>query len=161
MGGVTGAAHPVPTRAFLLAYPVVLGQRLTEHTEDVLRELTLIRLGTTHPAAREVPERLQVMVDSLAGRYAREIDEADSVREGAAVRGERTCDLSYPVLPETAAVVRGWQAMSLQVDAFCRSEQLLTLALPPDLRALQDWVCDELVGQAAGGRPHAWSGPLR
>jgi len=104
--------------AVLYGYPVVLGQRLSEHTQDVLRELKLIELGASAASQHEVPARLQAMAQALSGRYAQELDEADQVRSAAAARGQATCTLSYPLRRETEQDIRGWQMMVDEADTY-------------------------------------------
>jgi hypothetical protein len=47
-----------------------------------------------------------------------------------------------------------------QADAFCRAEQLLTIATTPVERRFRTWFIDEFIGQAEGADPVPWDGPL-
>ena len=151
-----------PDAVVLLRYPVALGMRNAEHLDEVLREFRLVQLGrdagTT--SCRDVPARLLEMVDMLTRTYNRELSEPDRMRAQAAARGDAVVDLTYPVRPETEQVARGWQAMLAEVDDFCRSQDLLTLARPAELVALNDWALGEFVRQVRGEAPRPWSGSL-
>lgn len=144
---------------WLLDYPVELGASLAEHVEDWMREFTLMRLsGQAGTARHEVPERLQQMVRHLTLRYANELSEPDRLRAAAAARGDATVDLPYPVRPETEQAVVGWQRMLVEVDEYCRTEDLLTLERSLQQVALGDWVCEEFLRQLRGEPPCRWPG---
>jgi hypothetical protein len=148
------------TTVWLLRYPVELGMSTVEHVEDWLREFKLMALGREEgTSSSDVPLRLQAMVDALTRRYATELSEPDRVRAAAAARGDATVDLAYPARPgpESEAAVRGWQAMLIEVDEFCRAEDLLTLQRTPEQVRLQDWVCEEFLRQLRGEPPRPWT----
>lgn len=144
---------------WLLGYPVALGMSTVEHVEDWVREFKLMALGREDgTSTHDVPLRLQAMVDALTRRYAAELSEPDRVRAAAAARGDATVDLAYPAADsaEVEAAVRGWQAMLVEVDDYCRAEDLLTLQRTPEQVRLQDWVCEEFLRQLRGEPPRPW-----
>lgn len=142
----------------LRGYPVRLGNQVVEHIDEWMREFKLIALSREAGTARhEVPDRLLEMVDQLTRSYASELDEPTRRREEAAARGESTVDLEYPVRPETEQVIVGWQQMLLEVDEYCRREDLLTLQRTPEQVALQEWVTEEFLRQLEGRPPRPWS----
>jgi hypothetical protein len=54
----------------LLRYPVRLGQRATEHYEEMFREFALLAADDSGPDS--VPVRLLDLVDALGRRYPRQ-----------------------------------------------------------------------------------------
>ena len=148
----------------LLAYPVDLGMSTVEHIEDWMREFQLMALGReAGTATSDVPRRLQTMVDTLTRRYGAQLSEPDRVRAAAAARGQATVDLAYPAVDgaEGEAAVRGWQAMLVEVDDYCRAEDLLTLPRTPEQVRLQDWICEQFLCQLRGEAPQPWTPALR
>lgn len=47
-----------------------------------------------------------------------------------------------------------------EADAFCRSEELMTVARSPVLRAFSAWYLSQFVEQTRGEPPVRWTGPL-
>jgi hypothetical protein len=151
-----------PSEIRLLRYPVALGMSTVEHLEDWMREFKLMALSRGEGMSpHEVPARLQAMLDGLHRRYAAELSEPDRLRAAAAARGDATVDLSYPVRPGAEEVVSGWRAMLVEVDEYCRAEDLLTLQRSPEQVRLQDWVCEEFLRQLRGEPPRPWSPSLQ
>ena len=141
----------------LLNYPVRLGALQQEHLDEVTREFMLLSLS--RPEAREqVPGRLLELVEVLTARYAAELEAPRQVREQALLAGEEHIDLVYPALPDVGAAVQAWQSMMREVDAYCREDELLSLATPPEVVRLQQWIVAEFVGQLAGATPTPWPG---
>ncbi len=97
------------------------------------------------------------MVQRLTSRYATELSTADRLRAEAAARGRVTVDLPYPVRPETAATVLGWRQLLVEVDEYCRSEDLLTLQRSSAQVRLQDWIFEEFLRQLQRKPPRPWS----
>lgn len=142
----------------LLNYPIQLAMDNAEHVAGWMREFQLMRLDAESTSRRDVPVRLQEMVQQLTASYATEISEADRVRSAAAARGETHLDAEYPLTPQIEQVVVRWQAMCREVDAFCADAQLLTLQRPPELVEYGDWLTEEFVRQARGEEPIPWHG---
>lgn len=145
-----------PDHVLLRDYPVALGTANAEHIAEWVREFRLMAFAADHACDLDVPERLSAMVAHLTSAYGTELSEPERVRDAAAARGQATVDLRYRVRPETEQTVLAWQAMLQEVDAYCRSQGLLTLARSADLVALSDWVLDEFLGQLQGRAPRPW-----
>lgn len=143
----------------LLGFPVRLGALQREHLDGVLRELQLIALAAP-PQRDAVPTRLLALVDLLRGTYAAELAEPDRLRDEAVTLGLPTVDLTYPVRPETRQVLAAWTEVLEEVDAFARADDLLVLARPDEVVALDQWVTGEFLRQLDGQEPTAWPGPL-
>ena len=60
---------------------------------------------------------------------------------------------------DLVAAARSMAAMMAEVDEFCRAgDHLMTLATPPEVVALREWVLEELTRQIdEGGEPVPWS----
>lgn len=146
-----------PDHVLLRDYPVALGTANAEHIAEWVREFRLMAFAAPEGARDlDVPERLVAMVSHLTSTYGTELSEPERARDAAAARGLATVDLRYPVRPETEQTVLAWQAVLQEVDAYCRSQGLLTLARSPDLVALSDWVLEEFLRQLRGEAPRPW-----
>lgn len=149
----------MPSFVRLLGFPVRLGALQREHLDGVLRELQLIALAA--PAQRDaVPTRLLELVDLLRGSYAADVAEPDRLREEAFLQGLVAVDLTYPVRPETREVLAVWTELLAELDAFARTDDLLVLARPAEVVALDRWVTAEFLRQLDGQEPTAWPGSL-
>jgi hypothetical protein len=139
----------------LLGYPVREGRRLREHQEEVLRECRLLQLpdadGPEHVTARLV--RLSAL---LAAEYEAELSEPARRLVEAFLSGQASVDLTYPLRPDTRTMVEAWQAARRELDRYGQQEDLLTLATPPDLARLADWVVQEFLRQLDGHPPRPW-----
>lgn len=139
----------------LLGYPVQLGAQQQEHLDEVTREFVL--LSMSRPEAREqVPGRLLELVDAMTARYATELEAPRRAREQALADGRETVDLVYPASPGIGGAIAGWQTMMREVDEYCRADELLALATPPEVVRLQQWVVEEFSAQLDGGPPTPW-----
>ena len=159
---MTGVAEPSPNSLIdvvLLDYPVVLGTVQQEHFDAVVREFQLIALSSPQ-AQGHVPGRLLELVATLTREHAPQRAEPERVREQALVEGRATVDLHYAVTADVLLVVQTWARMLRDVDEFCLSDELLVLARPPAVVAMQDWVLGQFLDQLAGEPPTPWTGPL-
>ncbi len=153
---------PVPgerREVVLRDYPVRLGARQSEHLDEGLREFQLLALADPS-VTRDVPGRLMELVEMLYTRYAGDLEGPLATREAALARGDATVDVRYPVPEGAADIVRAWQVVMAEVDEFCRSGDLLSLARPPEVRQLHEWSTEEFLRQLAGEPPRPWTGPL-
>lgn len=145
----------MPDEVLLLGYPVRLGAEQQEYLDAVVREFQLMTLsGRT--TRSPVPARLLALVDRLAQTHA----ESDAIREQALDDGVQTVDVRVPLAADSLALVRSYEQVLADVDAFCRNDDLLVLARPWQVVALQRWVTSEFVRQADGQEPHAWTGQV-
>ena len=145
------------TEIRLLGYPVTIGARQQEHLDELTREFMLLTMS--RPSARErVPDRLLELVEVVTGRHAEELEGPRRVREQALQDGVDRVDLVYPAFEDARAVVSAWQTILREVDDYCRSDDLLALATPDEVRALTDWVVAEFHAQLAGHPPTPWPG---
>jgi len=142
----------------LLGMPLALRARATEHDQDLLRELMLVRVGADQPEVASVPARLLDLAEELRGSYGGFSARQDDLMEEAFDRGEESIDLTYTVPVHTAGFIQRVRAALDAVEEYCRTgRHLLTLAAPPDVAAYRRWVFDEFERQIAGGDPVPWS----
>ncbi|MDP9416519.1 MAG: hypothetical protein M3P48_01470, partial [Actinomycetota bacterium] len=150
---------PAPLAVELRGFPVRLGLRLREHREAVRRECQLLLLAS-EAQSRELPQRLLQMSEALSAQYGAELSEPERRKVEAFLRGDELVDLTYPALPETLSMTLAWRGLLSEIDRYCRTEGLLTLATPLDLAELTEWILDEFVRQVTGHPPRPWWGPL-
>lgn len=145
------------TSILLLGYPVRLAARQQEHLDEVSREFMLLSLS--QPEVRDhVPGRLLELMDTMSTRYARELEEPRRLRDQALLAGVEQIDLVYPAVPGARDLMTTWWHTMREVDEYCRGDELLALATPPDVLALQRWVVTEIVAQVEGAAPTPWPG---
>jgi hypothetical protein len=154
-------------RVRLIGYPTKLSLRAEEHVSEWTREFKLIAFaseGESEPSAEpgrhRAPARLVQLAEQLSTVFATEVSEAERQRARAYAEGRPTLEVEFPTIPETETLVLAWQDVLRQVDQFCRDEELLTLARPPELIQFGDWVMGEFVRQLHGDEPRPWTGPL-
>jgi hypothetical protein len=146
------------TSVVLLGYPVRRGMRMREHREELLRECQLLQLENGH-GEDHVTARLVRLAAVLSSEYGAELSEPERRKVEAFMAGQATVDLEYPVPAGARAVLETWQATLAEMDRFCEEGDLLTLATPPDIAALRQWVLGEFFGQTGGDMPRPWPGP--
>ena len=148
-----------PETIVLRGYPVRLGALESEHIDEVVREFQLIALSQPHQPDR-TPHRLLALVERMTGQYAGDRTERDRLREQALADGVPTVDLVFPVLPESRSGVQAWTQMWQDVEAYCRTDDLLALAAPDEVLDLRAWVLSQFLAQLDGQEPRAWTGPV-
>ena len=143
----------------IVGLPVQLRLKAQQHTEGLIRELTLIaeqmrRRGTV----RELPVRLVELIERLSSRYSGLGDEQEQQFEDAYARGADTLDLAYHVPAGAIDATRALGQLLDEADEYCREgKHLLTLATPPELVAYRHWLLGEFTEQAAGRPPVPWA----
>lgn len=147
-----------PVLIQLLGYPLRVGQRATEHYNDIFREFALLASDET-TASAAVPRRLLDLVDALGRRYPRQ-QRHEEEREAALARGELSADFVISIPPSAGGASASLDTMLDETDEFCRAGRLLTLAAPADVVTFRRWYLREVVVQAAGGPATPWSGGL-
>jgi hypothetical protein len=144
----------------LLRFPLPLWARAREHHDELMREFALLALSS-EPARRDVPARLQALIDALGRQYGAAVEVSNVERDRAWRRGEAACDLVYRVPRSARHACVQLSAMLDEADRFCRAgHDLLTLAAPPDIVAFRRWYLDEFVRQIDGQEPTPWPGAL-
>ncbi|NAZ76565.1 SpoIIE family protein phosphatase, partial [Kineococcus sp. T13] len=145
----------VPVR--LLGVPLRLRAEFTQHTEGLLRELALLRIGAGHEGAPSLPQRLVDLAADLQRTYAPLLARPAAAMEEAAAAGRSAADVTYEVPPDAGPFVRHVLAVLEEADEFCRAEtHLLTLPPAPAVVAYRRWLLGEFTRQLAGEPPLPW-----
>ncbi len=146
--------------AVLLDYPLRIWARQQEHSDEVLREFTLLASGASSGEAPGAPARLIALAELFRDRFGRLVDAITATRLAALEAGADRMDWHVPLPRATPELIRQVQAVYVEVDEYCRSGDLLTLARPEDVVALQDWSTNEILAQFSSAEPIPWPGPF-
>jgi hypothetical protein len=153
---------PVPLDALrevqLRNMPLRLFARETARHRELMRELALIAFSD-EAATHHVPVTLTELAAELE-QYSGVGAATDEVRDAAIARGEAAIDLVYRLPPAVGPACRRLDELLDAAEAYCRSENLLTLAAPPLGAALRRWYLNEIADQIDGAAPTPWTGPL-
>lgn len=147
--------------ALLRDFPLRLWALQQQHTEEVLREFTLLLLGQeSGQATHTAPRRLVALAEMLTHHYGALLDELTQARQDAYDAGADRMDSRVPLVPDTEELLDQARAVLTAVDEYCSRGDLLALARPDELRDLTDWSMRELVAQYRGAEPTPWQGPF-
>jgi hypothetical protein len=140
----------------LCEVPVELRVRSLQHGEELVREMTLLRM--TGDIESRVPERLCELADEVMEQYGPQIAAAREETDRAVAAGlEVIPELVYRLPAGAAAVVERMAQLLDEADEFCRAgEHLLTLETPPDVAEYRRWSFGEVQRQLAGEGPRPW-----
>lgn len=141
-------------RVRVLGTPVSLWRRSRDWFEGLLREFDIIATESDAATPRELVE----FVADTRERFSRFSTGSTTALEEAAERGESTIDLDMELPPQVAVAARDLWIRILAADDFCRQGDLLTLALPEEVRAFIHWYLDEIANQIEGSEPRPWRG---
>jgi hypothetical protein len=145
-----------PITIHFVGAPVQLMQGLRLHMEAITREFQLI--GFTGAEESSPPARLLALTSRLQHAYGR-FDFATS-RQGlsdALDRGIDTVDLELVVPASAGTAARAFLRSMDETDEWCERGDLLTLASPPEQRALRSWFFGEIERQVDGAPPRPWN----
>ncbi len=137
----------------IVGLPLDVYRRVSEHTDELLREFTLIR----GEDGEHVPARLLALIDELNARFAGFTEGQRTAMQEALARGDAEIDLLYQVPPEASEAAVRLAALLDEADDFCRAGDLLTLASPPEGVAFRRWFLEEFVLQVRGEPPRSWA----
>ena len=151
---MTVALFSVMRRVALVAFPVQLGLRARQHSEELLREFAIIAMGGGEGA--DVPKRLLEIAAESDERYSRTTRATHDAIDLAAANGCATVDFELELPERIASDTAETVNVLLEVDQYCGSGELLTLAPPPDIKLFWMWFLGELVRQVSGMQPTSW-----
>lgn len=172
-----GAGDPIG-RVLLRGLPPTLWLAAREHHDAVLRELALF--AVEHPTQAPAADRLALADHArnlISVRLVEELHRTASGNTGRTAGAHRALPAGHPSnLPDTpllldlsldldldAADGSGQEFAALQ-DVLDNAERLarqgLLLARPglPEVVAVRDWACEQVISQLAGVPPSAWPG---
>jgi hypothetical protein len=139
----------------LVGFPLDVFMRSRQHSEALLREFAFVVDGGGDNT--ELPRQLLTIVTRVRARAAGLNTGAERLIETAIARGESTVDFDLVIPARIAAGAREFETLLEEVDAYCRSGELLTLASTPELQLFRRWYLREIASQAEGRPPTPWS----
>lgn len=137
----------------LVECPVALSLRQDSHLDELVRELQLLAVDEHNSESAAIAEEIQGLLVSpaharLTGRRA-----AEQARDD----GLESVDVEMAMPREFGQLVEQLQRAVARADRLCEEGRLLTLASPPELRALRAWMAHEVLGQTSrGAAPMSW-----
>lgn len=120
---------------------------MERHHDEMQREFALIAIDRARGGAAAVPARLLQLVTDLRARYGRQRSVLLEAMQGAAERGDETVTVRVDMPAAAAEEVAAACATYEEADAFCRSGDLLTLSVPPEVGAFRRALCESIVAQ--------------
>jgi hypothetical protein len=138
----------------LVGFPLDVFRSSRQHTEALLREFAFIVDGGGDNT--DLPRQLLETVERVRARARGLNTAAASVVESAMARGDATVDFDFVIPATMAAGAREFLTLLDQVDVYCASGDLLTLATSPELRRFREWYLGEIAAQIEGRAPVAW-----
>jgi hypothetical protein len=152
---VTNPAKMELQTVAIRGFPVAVFLEARRHSEALLRELAFIVDGGGDNA--ELPRRLLDVVERVRARAAGMNTGAERAIEEAVVRKDASIDFDMLVPARLARGAPEFEVLLDEIDEYCRTGDLLTLATSPDVREFRRWYLHELTYQIEGGRPTPWS----
>lgn len=161
---------PVPTdgagRVLLLGLPPTLWLAARQHHDAVLRELGLF--AQEHPDRAPSPERL-AQADRARGIVSAAVVAAVERRAAGAARtptthpvplagAEPPLDLAVELPADAPATYAALQDVLDAAERLAAAGALLARPGLPEIVAVRDWVCEQILAQPAGVEPSPWRG---
>lgn len=141
----------------LLNLPVRLLADGRDRHDSLMREFALLAVtGSSRPQ----PPGLAELTEVLGVRHGAAGWRPDEVVDDALARGLAAIDVSYQVPGSVVESASRLEALMDDADAYCLTEQLLTLPRTPLQVRFERWYFDELRRQVGGAPPSPWDGPL-
>lgn len=136
--------------------PINLYVDWRRHFREIRRELVLLSLShsTAYPVATTLSD-LFVRFDE----ESRRIRGIDLIEEAIAT-GVESAPITLVISQDTPAMMAQMLEVLELADAFCRTEQLLSLATTAQQQEFQRWYVGEFVRQGNGEPPRPWTGEL-
>lgn len=131
-------------RVVLADCPVLLSLRQDDHLDELIRELQLMD-------GQQRWSGLTERISRLLGRHAHARHLGRRLAQDARAVGRTTMTIVLPVPAAAAHDVQELDEAVQEADTLCRDARFLTLASPPELRALRTWMVEEFVRQIERG----------
>ena len=164
--GVRPVAPPAAdggTRIVLLGLPPTLWLAARQHHDAVLRELALY--AQEHPQQAPTPERFAqadrargVVSAAVVAEVDRRARAAGSPEPVLLPRVEPPFDLSVEVSADAATTYAALQDTLDVAERLARAGALLARPGLPEIVAVRDWVCEQIIAQCSGVLPATWRG---
>ncbi len=143
----------------LVGVPVRVLVAGREHHDGLMREFALLALAEDSRRSH-LPARLIELTEILGVKYGKAAARPDAVIEAAVAEGWDTVDLTYQVPAQVVEAAETLDALMFEADAYCDSEQLLTLKRSKVVADFGEWYLEQFRRQIGGQPPTPWSGPL-
>ena len=144
-------------------YTVDLGDAPTElllaakaHVDNMVRELTLMAVGSASGLSAPVSQRLSQISHTLGTAFSEGRAAVKRLAVAAADAGQRRTRLVLTLPLEAVAAAEAYLVALDEADACARTGQLLTLEIPATHRVFRRWYVENLaahVREAASGEP--------
>ena len=147
--------------AVLKDYPLRLWAASRQHTDELLREFTLLLEGErTGQTDLGVPKSLVDLATLFTSRFGPLLDELAAKREAALREGADRMDSVVPIPAGSVELLDQVARVLNAVDEYCRNGDLLALERSEESRRLLQWSSDEILAQLDGAEPTPWPGPF-
>lgn len=158
MTGTDEAGGPKLVEIRILQMPLDLLAASQRHSDELMRELTLVAEQLRQEGSSGLPTRLVDMVQELTASYSPFTSEQEAIMADAVSGGDTVLDeLCYTVPPDVGPAAQHLGNLLDEADEYCRAgDYLLTLATPALLVRFRQWFLDEFERQAAGAPPVPW-----
>lgn len=143
--------EPDGHRVVLRGFPPALWLAAREHHDAILRDLALFVVS--HPDAGITPED-QARADLARLTVSASLDAA--LAEESSV--PETLDLAVVVPTDRRACFPVLQDVLDEAERLAAGQQLLVRPALPEVVAVRDWVCEQVMAQTAGAPSTWWSG---
>ena len=143
-------------RVVLIDLPLDLWNRARQHGDALRREFAFIAAEGREDT--DLARRLLAIAETSDRRYATLNPDAEALVEAALQRGESFITVEVSVPFDFMQHILESVPVLLEVDQYCRTGALLTLATPDDLRDYWTWYLGEFVRQIEGSTPTPWPG---
>lgn len=154
-------AAEVVGKAVLRDFPLRIWAESRQHTDEVLREFTLMLAGQSSGQTHlQAPRALVDLAAMFTSRYGPLLDQLTLDRERALRAGADRMDSEVALVEGTPQLLEQVRVVMDAVDEYCRAGDLLTLERSESSRRLLAWTTEELVRQYEGGEPRPWPGPF-
>lgn len=141
----------------LLGCPVRALEQELRRQRDLIRELTLMRIGNLHRARDAHPSSLLALLQDIE-RHNRDLGvTTNAVLDQHLVGDAKTVDLDYLLTPEAGPKMARVSRLYDEIDVLTRDDAHL-LTLPPTAKMvrLRHWYFGEFTRQLAGAAPNPW-----
>ncbi len=149
--------EPQQHRVVLIDLPVRLWDRARQHSDALVREFAIIEAEGRRDSA--LARRLLEVAQISDTRYAHLNPAAEAAAEAALQRGDDHVTVEVQVPTDFKQHIIDAVPVLLEVEEYCRTGALLTLATPDDLRAYWTWFLTEFIRQIDGEAPTPWNPP--
>lgn len=154
-GPASDSASAASRTVQLLGLPPTLWLAAREHHDALIRELVL------YVAAHDDVQVDVSGADQARGTISAALLEALHERGQEPTAPLEPLDLALQVPAGLGAAYRALQVTLDAAEALAGADRLLVRPGRPEVIAVRDWACEQVVTQLAGGAPSPWAGPAQ